>query len=73
MNRLRKALIVIALAPPALPLQGFAQEAEPFEPAIHWAYASFFGTGWYKINDQRSSFIMRAPLRCTSAPRGLPA
>jgi hypothetical protein len=42
-----------------------AQDAEPFEPTIHWAYASFFGTGWYKINDQRSGFIVRAPFRWT--------
>jgi hypothetical protein len=42
-----------------------AQEAATFEPTIHWAYASFFGTGWYKINDQRSGFIMRAPFRWT--------
>lgn len=29
------------------------------EPAstVHWAYASFFGTGWYKLSDQQSAFI----------------
>ncbi len=48
-----------------------AQEAQPFEPTIHWAYASFFGTGWYKINDQRSGFIMRAPFRWTFGEAGI--
>lgn len=36
-----------------------ASAQEAFEPTIHWAYASFFGTGWYKISDERSGFIMR--------------
>jgi hypothetical protein len=27
------------------------------EPTVHWAYASYFGTGWYKISDQQSAFI----------------
>jgi len=35
------------------------------EPSFHWAYASFFGTGWYKINDERSAFIIRAAPRWT--------
>lgn len=26
-------------------------------PAVHWAYASYFGTGWYRISDQQSAFI----------------
>ena len=32
-----------------------AQE-EPV-PTVHWAYASYFGTGWYKISDQQRAFI----------------
>jgi hypothetical protein len=35
-----------------------------FEP-IHWAYSSFFGTGWYQIQDSRSVFVMRMPIRQT--------
>ena len=47
---------LLLLASPA-----FSQEAET--PTVHWAYASFFGTGWYKINDQQSAFIANfAPL-----------
>ena len=66
----------LILAPSLVPLVMLAQpaasqEAEPFEPTIHWAYASFFGTGWYKINDQRSGFIMRAPFRWTFGEAGI--
>ena len=35
------------------------------EPTTHWAYASFFGTGWYKINDERSAFVLRGAPRWT--------
>ena len=45
------------------PGQAWSQ-LEP-EPNFHWAYASFFGTGWYKINDERSAFIIRAAPRWT--------
>lgn len=33
------------------------------EPTTHWAYASFFGTGWYKVSDERSAFILRVAPR----------
>lgn len=32
-----------------------AQEAPV--PTVHWAYASYFGTGWYEISDEQSAFI----------------
>ena len=35
-----------------------------FEP-IHWAYSSFFGTGWYQVKDARSVFVLRVPPRQT--------
>lgn len=35
-----------------------------FEP-VHWAYSSFFGTGWYQVEDARSVFVLRAPFRQT--------
>lgn len=43
------------------------------EPTFHWAYASFFGTGWYKINDERSAFIIRAAPRWSSGEAGIDA
>ena len=33
-----------------------------FEP-VHWAYSSFFGTGWYEKKDARSVFVLRVPPR----------
>lgn len=39
-------------------------ERADFEP-IHWAYSSFFGTGWYQIKDARSVFVLRIPPRQT--------
>jgi hypothetical protein len=35
-----------------------------FEP-INWAYSSVFGTGWYQVEDARSVFVLRVPLRTT--------
>lgn len=32
---------------------------------MHWAYSSFFGTGWYKVDDNRSVFVFRIPPRWT--------
>ena len=46
----------------------FSQEA--IEPTIHWAYSSFFGTGWYKVSDERSAFILRAAPRWTFGEAG---
>jgi hypothetical protein len=46
------------------------QQAEPVEPTIHWAYASHFGTGWYKLSDRRNSFIVRMSPRWTFGEAG---
>lgn len=37
---------------------------------MHWAYASYFGTGWYKIVDQQSAFIANFAPRWTSGDAG---
>ncbi|NNK99232.1 MAG: hypothetical protein HKO88_09290 [Xanthomonadales bacterium] len=39
--------------------------ASPDYDPIHWAYSSFFGTGWYRIKDSRSVFVLRIPPRQT--------
>ena len=67
-RRARRPLLALGIF--GLTSSASAQQAEPVEPTIHWAYASFFGTGWYKINDQRSGFIMRAPFRWTFGESG---
>ena len=65
---LRRLSAVVALA--CLNPTAIAQESDQVSPTIHWAYASFFGTGWYKINDQRNGFAVRAPLRWTFGEAG---
>jgi len=44
---------------------GFASAEEPEYEPVHWAYSSFFGTGWYQVEDNRSVFVMRIPPRQT--------
>ena len=49
---------------------GSARSQELVEPTIHWAYAAFFGTGWYKISDERRAFILKADPRWTRGEAG---
>lgn len=63
---LRLALMFSCLT--ALPHASLAQE-EP-EPTVHWAYASFFGTGWYKVSDSRDVFVIRAAPRWSVGEAG---
>lgn len=39
-------------------------DEEPAEQ-VHWAMGAFFGTGWYKVNENRSVFVFRIPPRQT--------
>lgn len=35
-------------------------QAPVLEPnSVHWAYSSYFGTGWYKVRDERDVFVLR--------------
>lgn len=36
-----------------------ASAQEPGPATLHWAYASYFGTGWYEVGGQRDVFVMR--------------
>ena len=27
--------------------------------SVHWAYSSYFGTGWYELRDNRDVFVLR--------------
>jgi hypothetical protein len=52
-------LTFVALVLPALAV---AQSEEV--STIHWAYSTYFGTGWYQIGDERDAFSIRfAPRR----------
>jgi hypothetical protein len=48
-------LLVIVMQP--------AQAQEFDSNAVHWAYASYFGTGWYRIGDNGDAFVIRATPR----------
>lgn len=54
--RLRRCLVG-AVAGCALHYTGIAVAQEAPAPTVHWAYASYFGTGWYEISDEQSAFI----------------
>lgn len=54
------AILSLLLAPP------LAAQVEPYEDAakqVHWASAAFFGTGWYRVSDNRKAFIFSVPIR----------
>jgi hypothetical protein len=45
--------IVACLAQPAAKAQDLNLES------VHWAYSSYFGTGWYEVNDERNVYVLR--------------
>ena len=53
-------LVVFCLFP--APLWAQYAQAEP-EKQVHWASAAFFGTGWYRVDENRKAFIFRIPPR----------
>jgi hypothetical protein len=52
-----RARLALAVLGSALLQAGVATAQEASMPTVHWAYASYFGTGWYKISKQQSAFI----------------
>ena len=40
-----------------VPSVAFSQDSELH--SVHWAYSSYFGTGWYNIDGQRNSYVLR--------------
>jgi hypothetical protein len=57
-------LLSLALASPDLAAQLKTPEEEPAKQ-VHWATGAFFGTGWYRVSENRSVFIFRIPPRQT--------
>jgi hypothetical protein len=57
-----RTILVLCLA--CLPPAVWAQSIQ-YKPAeqVHWAAAAFFGTGWYKVDNNRKAFIFRIPPR----------
>jgi len=60
MSLMRTCLLVLLFGHSAI---SYGDEPE-YEP-VHWAYSSFFGTGWYEVDDNRSVFVLRIPPRQT--------
>lgn len=59
--------LMIALAglcPLCLSAQSAAPAKDP-ERQVHWALGAYFGTGWYRVDENRSVFIFRVPPRQT--------
>ena len=42
-----------------------AEDADDPARQVHWAMGAFFGTGWYRVDDNRSVYIFRVPPRQT--------
>jgi len=65
MHRLAILFALIALsASAAAESPVYPYETEPARQ-VHWAMAAFFGSGWYRVDDNRSAFIFRIPPRQT--------
>jgi len=62
-NRQSFALIPFLLLSLGTPASLRAKEHD-FQ-AIHWAFSSAFGTGWYQLEGNRSVFVLRMPPRQT--------
>ena len=60
--------LVCATALLACGLQAKAQTEDI--NAVHWAYSTFFGSGWYQVSDAQDAFVMRyTPRRALSEAR----
>ena len=44
-------------------LPGISSGQDSGEDGVHWAYAAFLGTGWYKLDSDRQVFVLRIPPR----------
>jgi hypothetical protein len=58
MIRRGRAALVAVIA-----LNSAAHAQEDAASTLHWAYASFFGTGWYQLSEQQSAFIANFSVR----------
>ncbi len=61
--RLLLALPGLSVSQAGLLSVAHAQDASP--SAVHWAYSSYFGTGWYEVRDDRDVYVLRVMPRWT--------
>jgi hypothetical protein len=52
------AILLLGLCPCAIWAQAVEPPPNP-EEQVHWAVGAFFGTGWYRVDDNRSVFVLR--------------
>ncbi len=64
-NRHDVLVMVTLMSVVSAPLSGHAQQQAPSverQPAaIHWAYSSFLGTGFYRVSGEREVFVVDMP------------
>ena len=44
-------------------LPGLSAAQDSAAEGVHWAYAAFLGTGWYKLDSDRQVYVLRIPPR----------
>ena len=60
MTRTHRNLLRLLILPVCLCLSFAESRAqETTNNAVHWAYSSYFGTGWYQVNGERDVFVLR--------------
>ena len=52
-------ILIVVLAGYCLPTSVHAQVPVLEPNAVHWAYSAYFGTGWYKVRDEKEVFVLR--------------
>lgn len=55
------ALLVLIFLLFAVNIEVLAEDADDPARQVHWAMGAFFGTGWYRVDDNRSVYIFRVP------------
>ena len=60
----RRSLAILFLAPAFVSIAATKSCAQDnVGNSVHWAYSSYFGTGWYRIDNQRNVFVLRTTPR----------
>jgi hypothetical protein len=57
--------LCLILATPVLQAQAVLPAGSEPPKQVHWAVGAFFGTGWYRVDDNRSVYVLRIPPRQT--------
>lgn len=70
MSRSRHALLRILLAGMCLVVAAPGWSQADIDRNNHWAFASFFGTGWYNISEDRNVFVLKMTPRWTVGEAG---